>query len=343
MTDKPSLQTVAETAGVSIATVSQVMRGAGRISQATRRKVLDAVRKVAYVPDARAAAMRSGKNFEIGLLIHKIANPFNAEVISGVSDMMETQGYLVSILDSRDEPDREFRHIEALIRNMRGGILWVPTTDVQDETYKLIHTHRIPVVTFLRRSRDPMIDHVAIENMRATEDATNHLADLGHRHIAYVGGRQQVDSRLERIDGYKRVMEQRKLAAPIVIPCEDTKAAGFEIVQKLRQENPEVTGIVCNGDMVALGALTGLQRIGLEPGRDMSVIGFDDIPDAAITTPPLTTMAVQPYELGRKLARAMLDRINTPDLPATSMLIRAVLVERATTGRQSAQRPKMKN
>ncbi|MDH3262602.1 MAG: LacI family transcriptional regulator, partial [Paracoccaceae bacterium] len=90
MTEKPKLETVAREAGVSPATVSQVMRGAGRISEETRKKVLRAAARLNYVPDGRAAAMRSGKTREIGLLIHRIANPFNAEVISGVSDMLET-------------------------------------------------------------------------------------------------------------------------------------------------------------------------------------------------------------------------------------------------------------
>ena len=119
MTKRPKLQTVAREAGVSLATVSQVMRGAGRISEATRQRVMLAAQKVNYVPDSRAAAMRSGENREIGLLIHKIANPFNAEVISGVSDLLETEGYLVSVLDSRDDPARQQRNLEALIRSVR--------------------------------------------------------------------------------------------------------------------------------------------------------------------------------------------------------------------------------
>ena len=333
MAQKPKLQTVAEQAGVSTATVSQVMRGAGRISEATRRKVLDAAAKVAYVPDGRAAAMRSGENREIGLLIHKIANPFNAEVISGVSDLLETEGYLVSVLDSRDDAARQHRNLEALIRNMRGGVLWVPANETPDDTYRLLSTHRLPVVTFLRRARDAGLDHVSIENARATRDATEHLIGLGHRRIAYLGGKNPVDARLERIEGYRRALAEHGLGDPVVIPCEDTKLAGMEIVASIRRDHPDVTALVCNGDMVALGVLAGLQRAGMVAGRDMSVIGFDDIQDAAISTPALTTMAVAPYELGRKLARVMLDRIARPDMPVASVLVPARLVVRETTGK----------
>jgi LacI family transcriptional regulator len=330
--ERPKLQTVAEVAGVSIATVSQVMRGTGRISDATRKKVLDAANSVSYVTDGRAADMRSGTSREIGLLIHKIANPFNAEVIAGVSDQLEVDGYLVSVLDSRDDPAKQRRNMEALIRNSRGGLLWVPAIDTDEDIFALIEAHQIPVVTFLRRAKKGDFDHVTIENTRATETATNHLADLGHSNIAYVGGRKPVDARLERIAGYKNVLGERKLAEPVIISCEDTKPAGFSIVGNILAEHPQITGIVCNGDMVALGAAAGLQRLGKTPGKDMSIVGFDDIQDSAIATPPLTTMAVAPYEMGRKLARVMLDRINMPEMPATTVLVPAHLTVRETTG-----------
>lgn len=333
MSDKPNLATVAAHAGVSKATVSQVMRGTGRISEDTRSKVLEAARKVAYVPDARAAAMRSGANSEIGLLIHKIANPFNAEVISGVSDHLESQGYLVSVLDSRDDPAREIRNLEALIRNMRGGMIWVPTLDAGPAAFKLIDTHRVPIVTFLRRVQGRTFDHLTIENERAAFEATKHLIDLGHRKIAYVGGRRPFDSRLERIRGFREAVGALDLGEPLIVSCADTKAAGFDMIQQIRAEHPDLTGLVCNGDMVALGALAGLQRLGVQPGRDVSIVGFDDIPDAAIATPALTTMAVEPYQLGRKLAAIMLERIQNPDQPTSTVLVPAKLVVRQSTGR----------
>ena len=129
MEKKPKLAHVAQEAGVSVATASQVLRGAGRISEATRKKVLAAAERLHYVRDGRAASMRSGENREIGFAIHQIANPFNAEVISGVSDLLESEGYLVSVLDSNDDTDRQRRNLEAFIRSSRGGLLWVPAQD----------------------------------------------------------------------------------------------------------------------------------------------------------------------------------------------------------------------
>lgn len=332
MTEKPKLSTVAALAGVSLATVSQVMRGAGRISEKTRDKVLKAAQELNYVPDGRAASMRSGQNREIGLIIHQIANPFNAEVISGVSDLLETEGYLVSVLDSRDDPEKEAHNLEAFIRNTRGGLLWVPSAEHEPRAIELLKTHRIPTVTFLRRLPDVPFDHLGIENHAATYRATNYLADLGHRRFCYFGGMGAGQVREERLAGCQAALNERGLPAPVIWESPDIKLSALDAALALRLAHPDVTALICNGDMVALGACLSLVRQGLVPGKELSVIGFDDISDAAVATPPLTTMAISPSQLGHQLARLLLDRINTPDMPLVNLTVPAQLVVRGTTG-----------
>ena len=332
MAGKPTLATVAKEAGVSVPTVSQVLRGTGRISDKTRDKVLEAAKKLRYVPDSRAAAMRSGENREIGFVINQLANPFNAEVISGVVDLLETEGFMVSVLDTRDDAARQGRQLEAFIRHGRGGLLWVPATETPDETFDLLTTHQIPTVTFLRNACRGF-DHVGIRNAEATSIATDHLVSLGHRHIAYLGGTDMTIVRRQRVDGYEQTLARHGLGPGILWPSGDNKLAGLEAMLDLHRTHPEVTGVVCNGDMVALGACLGLARLGLRPGRDISIIGFDDIQDAAVGTPPLTTMAVSPHSLGGKLARVLLDRIAEPDAPPRVLEVSAELVMRDTTAK----------
>jgi len=331
MTEKPTLSTVAREAGVSIPTVSQVMRGTGRISESTRKKVLQAAKKLHYVPDSRAASMRSGESREIGFVINQISNPFNAEAVSGVVDLLEAEGYLVSVLDTRDDPQRQFRHIEAFIRHGRGGLLWVPAIATPEETFDLIRTHGLPTVTFLRPAGHDM-DYVGIRNAEATALATRYLIGLGHRHIMYLGGTAMTFVRRERIAGYQGAMAEAGLGPGAVWPSPDNRMSGMEAMVELRRAHPETTAVICNGDMVALGASLAVTRAGQRPGVDVSIIGFDDIEDAAAATPPLTTMSVSPQHLGRKLARALLDRIREPDMPVTLSEVTAELVVRETTG-----------
>lgn len=331
MARKPTLSTVASEAGVSIPTVSQVLRGTGRISEQTRQKVMKAAKKLHYVPDSRAAAMRSGENREIGFVINQLMNPFNAEVVSGVVELLEAEGYMVSIVDTRDDADRQQRQLQAYIQHGRGGLLWVPALNTSEETFDLLATHGIPVVTFLRQVRRDL-DHVGIRNAEATATATEYLASLGHKHIAYLGGTDMTIVRKERISGYEQALARLDLPPPLVWDSADNKLAGLEAMTELLKAHPETTAVVCNGDMVALGACLALARAGLTPGKDISVIGFDDIQDAAAATPPLTTMAVSPHKLGRRLARTLLDRIQDTEMPATVSEIAAELVVRQTTG-----------
>lgn len=335
MAEKPKLETVAKRAGVSTATASQVMRGTGRISEKTRKKVLQAANDLHYVTDGRAASMRSGQSREIGFVINRISNPFNAEVISGVSDLLEADGYLVSVLDARDDSDTQRRHIEAFIRNGRGGLLWVPAVDTSKATFDLLAAHKTPTVTFLRKPQHQQFDHVGIRNFEATDTATRHLASLGHRNIAYLGGTEETDLRQDRIAGYRHALKNLGLGSPVVWNSEDSKMAGLNAFVALHENHPEITAVVCNGDMVALGACLALIRSGSPPGKDVSVIGFDDIQDAAVATPALTTMAVSPYQLGRRLARVILDRIREPEMPQTVIEVSAQLTVRETTGRTS--------
>ena len=336
MTKKPTLTEVAKRAGVSLATASQVLRGVGRISEETRQVVRRAANDLNYIRDARAASMRSGENHEIGMVIHQISNPFNAEVISGVSDCLEAAGYFVSILDSQNDPQRERRHLSALIAGARSGLLWVPAEDDPSETIGLLKQHGIATVTFMRSIKDSPFDHVGIEDWQGTFDGTTHLHSKGHRRIAYFGGTQMTRVRRERIDGYLEAVKTHGLGPPIVWDCDDSKIAGLNEATNLIREHPDVTALVCNGDMVALGASLALARLGLEAGRDISVIGFDDIADAEVATPPLSTMAISPVQLGRRLAQTLLDRIQHPQQPQVIINTRAELVVRGTTGRPSS-------
>ena len=330
---------MASRAGVSLATVSQVMRGTGRISPATRARVENAASALNYVPDTRAASMRSGENRELGMVLHGLANPFNAEVVSGATDELETRGFLLSILDSADDPARQLRNLKAFISSTRGGLLWVPAHATEAGAVELLRAHRTPTVTFLRdppavpgpATPGPAMDHLAIENEAATRAATEHLAALGHRRIAFFGGMGDRQVRRERVEGYARAMQRLGLGAPIVWESADAKLAGLEAMLALREAHPEVTALVCNGDMVAIGAGLACQRLGLHAGHDVSIVGFDGTEDAATATPALTTMSVCPREIGQSLARMLLARIEDPDAPPARIAVPARLVVRETT------------
>ena len=331
-TGRATLKTLAKASGVSVATASQVIRGVGRISEHTRKRVLSTAEKMNYIPDGRAISMRSGERPEIGMIIQELANPFNAEVVSGVSDSLERHGYFVSVLDSRNDIDRQKRNIEAFIRSARGGLIWVPAHNTPSKTIDLLRNHSIPTITFLRQIKGADFDHIGIKNTEGTEMATEYLIKLGHTKIAYFGGNLNSDVRKDRAEGYELSLKKHGLDWNVIWTSEDTKQSGVERLHDLISEHPDVTALVCNGDMVALGACLALQSKNLQPGKDISVIGFDNVMDAKLVTPSLTTMEVKPYNLGLILAETILKRINETDHPQITYFNNPELIVRNSTG-----------
>ena len=332
LTGRTTLKTLAKASGVSVATASQVIRGVGRISEHTRKRVLSTAEKMNYIPDGRAISMRSGERPEIGMIIQELANPFNAEVVSGVSDCLERHGYFVSVLDSRNDIERQKRNIEAFIRSARGGLIWVPAHNTPSKTIDLLRNHSIPTITFLRQIKGADFDHIGIKNTEGTEMATDYLIKLGHTKIAYFGGNLNSDVRKDRAEGYELSLKKHGLNWNVIWTSEDTKQSGVERLHDLISEHPDVTALVCNGDMVALGACLALQSKNLQPGKDISVIGFDNVMDAKLVTPSLTTMEVKPYNLGLILAETILKRINETDHPQITYFNNPKLIVRNSTG-----------
>ena len=225
---RTTLKTLAKASGVSVATASQVIRGVGRISEHTRKRVLSTAEKMNYIPDGRAISMRSGERPEIGMIIQELANPFNAEVVSGVSDYLEGHGYFVSVLDARNDIERQKRNIEAFIRSARGGLIWVPAHNTPSKTVELLRNYSIPTITFLRQIKGADFDHIGIKNTEGTEIATEYLINLGHTKIAYFGGDTNSDVRQDRVQGYELSLKKHSISWKVIWASEDTKQSGVE-------------------------------------------------------------------------------------------------------------------
>lgn len=317
---------------MSTSTVSQVMRGRGRISDETRRKVLRAAQKVNYVIDRRAAAMRSGESRDIGMLIHNIRNPFNAEVVVGANAYLEERGYLVYVLDALDDAARQRRYLQTMMGGSPGGLLWVPATGTEADTIDWVRQHSPSTVSLLRPLPGHPFDHVGIDSTLGASLVTRHLLDQGHRHLAFLGGDHSSETISQRIGGFVSALYGAGAAPVTVRPCEETKTAAMEATIALVNAHPDLTGIVCNCDVVAAGATLGLARMGLEAGREISVTGFDDIEDAKLWSPPLTTIAVDPMGIGQQLAESLLDRKANPDAPVRTINLPVRLEVRASSG-----------
>ncbi len=327
-------------AGVSRATVSQVLRGTGRISDDTRRRVDLVMRQMGYVYNRAAASLRAGQSTTIAIGVTGLGNPFFAELASRAAEVLEQAGYVAAIVDTRDDLAGQSRFLRMLRENMLRGAIISPASATTAAMALEWRVGAPPLVGLLRRSIGLAFDFVGVENVHGMQAAAGHLVALGHRAIGFIGGRSGSQSRDERLAGWRHALAEIAVEAPEswVEPCEASISGGSRAITRLMQRCPEVTAVVCHQDIVAFGATIGLRKLGLEPGHTVSVVGFDDISSAADWDPALTTMAVTPGALGAEAARMLLRRIAEPEAPLRSIVLRPRLVQRASTGRQVSDR-----
>lgn len=333
VTSRVNIMDVAVAAGVSRATVSQVLRGTGRISEETRRRVERVMKQMGYVYNRAAASLRAGQSTTIAIAVTGLGNPFFAELASRAAQVLERAGYVAAIVDTRDDEAGQARFLRMLRENMMAGAIIAPTSSTTAAAARDWRVGAPPLIGLLRHSIASAFDFVGVDNVSGMAEATGHLISLGHRTIGFIGGRPGSQSRDERLTGWRNALAGVGLQASDdwIEPCDASISAGSRAIATLLRRCRELTAVVCHQDVVACGVTIGLHKLGLQPGPGLSVVGFDDISTAADWDPPLTTMSVTPGTLGAEAAHMLLRRIEEPEAPLQSIVVRPRLVQRGST------------
>ena len=329
-----TLAEVAKRAGVSTATVSMVLRNRGRISQATRERVLKALDESGYVYNQTAANLRNRSSNQVGLLLHDITNPFYGEMTAGLSHEMERHELLLFLANSEESCERQQKFVDSLMRNNACGMVLCAARETPRAFFEALKRRNIPAIMVVRPPDDPGFDFVGTDNFLGTQMATAHLLKLGHRHIAFIGGSQRSGTRAQRIGGFTSKLLENGIApkAEWLVTAEASQSDGSRVAEKLFNQYPQITAAVCYQDIVALGVMQALRKLGREPGRDFALVGVDDISEAALVQPALTTVSVAAKEIGRKAGELLFSRIQGNDEPPKSIILPPALVVRESCG-----------
>jgi LacI family transcriptional regulator len=329
-----TLKDVARHAGVSTGTVSMVLNGSELISQPTRERVLRSTRELGYVYDRAAAQLRNKRTKIVGVSICDLANAYFAEIAAGVEQVLEQHGRVLVLGNSGESTSRQTRFLETLREYNVEGVLLAPAAGTTRATLQRLRDWRVPFVTVSRYVSGARADHVGSDNRLGAALATRHLIGLGHRRIAFVGLDRATTTGRDRFAGYVAALNDAGIAhaRERVVECGATRLDGYSAIERLFQRARMPTAVVCFDDLVAFGAMLALRKLGLEPGRDCSVVGADDVDEAALWLPPLTTIAVDAAELGRMAAGLLRQRIERPDEPVRRVMMPPALVVRDTTG-----------
>lgn len=322
---------IAAGCGVSRATVSLVLRGSPLVHRDTRARVQAEIVRQGYVYHRGAANLRRRASNAVALVLNDLSNPFFAEFAGGVDAVLAEAGYVMLLGSTGESPERQQAVLASLIEHDPAAVILSPAEHSDPTRLHRVLGTRTPVLVFNRALTDgdkpddepgSGWDFLALDNRHGARVATEHLLAQGHRAIAFFGGHRDSSSCGERRAGYRDALDAAGIAPDPqwLVECAPTRLEATRQTGALFARDPAPTAAVCYNDAVALGLMSGLAARGRQAGHDFAVIGFDDIPEAAASTPPLSTIAVAPRERGMQAARLVLARLRgDSDLPRTTV------------------------
>jgi LacI family transcriptional regulator len=303
-----TLKDVADHARVSLATASLVIQGKGNLREETRREVERAVEAIGYHRRPVAKFQKIGKNY--ALIVDDISNPYFHSLFEGLDRALESTGHFASLLSSHDSVERQSQILRDLWKSDIDGVILVPATGTSAADLKWLEHRRRPLVMAVRNIANSPFDYVGANPMVGMQLATERLISLGHRSIAFVGGYPANFAYGARYAGFASLMMNKGLAVNPgwIVSGGSTREFGFRGTQRLLEQPDRPRALIGYNDLVAIGAMDAIAAAGLKPGRDIAVVGYDDIPEAALQPVPLTSVATPADRLGQVIAEAIQSR-----------------------------------
>lgn len=328
---RPTIRDVADAAGVSQSTTSRALRNQGYVAADVRERVHKAAAKLGYVPDAMARHLRQQVSRSIGVLVSDLRNPFYAELASGASRAARRAGYTVMLIDDQLLAEEEVEASEAFASMRVAGV--VITALSARVPHYLLH-QQIPVVEVDRQFAAESCDAVVVENRVAATALTEHLLDLGHRRIALLVDETRWTTGRERVRGYEQALSR----AGIGIDPSLEVTAGWDVEEARRTalallRGPHrPTGVFAANAVLAEGVWRAAAELGLRIPADLSVVSFEEAPWMTLVSPKLTAVRQDGSALGEAAVIRLLERIEAPTTPISTLVFRAEVTVRESSG-----------
>lgn len=331
MSDRVTVAQVAEEAGVSAMTVSNVLNGRPGASEETRRRVMEAAERLRYQPNLSARNLKAGKTGLIGVMTLDLTGQYGLEIVRGIADELASDEREMLISATYQDAARERERAQFLARGLVDGVLMVAPA-LEDETLKAVRRKSLPCVVIDPRRTDVPLPRVTVDNYGGMRQAAEHLLELGHTRIGYLRGIPELESSELRYRGFHDALRLAGVDVDdrLVAECDFTYTQGFRIASALIAEH-RPTALIAGGDLIALGAVDAARACGLSVPDDLSVVGFDDLPQAAQMFPGLTTVRQPLHDMGKLAARMLLSLIDGRPLLMENMQMPTELVVRGTT------------
>ena len=324
---------VAKEARVSHATVSRVINNKDNVRPATRQRVLKTMEKLGYQVNFQARTLAGGSSKVIGLLVHGLGNPYIGEVTSGIDEECNRAHYDMMLYTTRREQSKEAGYANLLMKGVTDGLLII-LPQHPDNYLTYLREKAFPYVLVDHRGEDDQDTSVICNNFKGAYKAVEHLLELGHRRIACITGTAESHSAQERLKGYRRaLLDHGVMVDPAWIARGDfMQLGGYHAASRLLdRDDGGITAVFACSDLMAFGCIDAARERGLAVPENLSIIGFDDIPQAGYMHPALTTVHQPLSEMGRVATRMLLDKIQRPDQLPQKIELPTNLIVRQTT------------
>jgi LacI family transcriptional regulator len=338
-----SMKDIARDLGVSVVTVSKVVRNISDISEETRNRVLKRIKELNYTPNAAAQALVTGRSRVIALIVPDLLHPFFAEVAKGLSAALRSQAYSLVISSSEEDPALEQKEIEHLLAR-RVDALIIASVQTAAQSFARIEEQRTPYVLIDRKFDGLTANFIGVDDALVGRLATQHLIDVGCQRIAHIGG-GGVSTALERLEGYTRTLEKHGLSAPRDLIVSRTTHAddlgdvtGYAAMERLLALRPRPDGVFCYNDPTAMGAMLAILDHGLMIPDDIAVVGCGNVHYSKFLRVPLTSISQQTEAMGRKAGQLALSLVKAKAAgPARTILLKPRLEVRQSTSKVGAR------
>ena len=304
-----TMKDLAKRTGLGLATISSYFNG-GNVREKNRKKIEEAIEELHYEVNEVARNLKTNATKTIGVVIPELNNTFCAEIITGIEDILRNHGYATMICDCRTDKKLEQEAVEFLCWKRVDGIINMPV-DTEGGHLKTFQKTGKPIVLIDRKIKGVVCDSVLVDNEQAASDALRLLYEKGHRNIGIIGGPEEISTAQERMKGYCKTMEELNLPVrqSLIVHGDYTIQGGVKAMETLVQENPEMTAVFITNYEMTMGAVIGLNELGIRIPEEISLVGFDNLPFARACNPKLTIVSQPTDKIAEAAAGIMLERL----------------------------------
>ncbi len=317
---------------VSTATVSLALRDNPAVSAETRKRVQALAVEMGYIYNRQAASLRTARTDIVGVVVHDVLNPYFAEVFRAVEAELEKYGLTILICNHRDSIERQRNFVQVLQQQNADGLVLCPSVGTTVADIEAIMRTGTPVTLVCRDIEGANAPSVRGDDRHGMYEITQLLIGKGHKDIAFVGGLRSTSSGRDRYAGFREAMTEAGLTPVLDIPELMTQGDGRKAAEAIAAHSPRPTAVVCFNDVLAFGLMSSFTRLGIRPGTDIAVTGYDDVDGSETWAPALTTVENGSEEIGQEAARAIYALIVGEEPSFEHKLIAPHLVIRESSG-----------